>query len=357
MTGWDGARTKTCGGAITSPTCERRCTPFAERFALLVRCVRFAYLGFAGSPSTRSPSRLRWIWWVPPAMVACRVTLSRVARDVAVADRRFPRQPGHADQVAHQFGARLLERARGELHHRSGRRVAPGEHALLVAVASPLEDPLRADHAQSLAHDGVAARPATSAALSNCRRRRPPPDPPMYPDRSPPSVPCETPNRVDLAEHGAGVQSDAFEEHLVEVAAAGDVDQRSYGDACGGHRQDEHRDAGVGLGRVRIGPRQQQPELGIGWRTTTRPSARRRPTRRRRGPHACGATRGPNRRRARRTAGTTVRRRRSAAAGSAASVPRSRRRGSWPRRGACRCRADGATERRNDASSASTTLA
>ena len=74
----------------------------------------------------------------------------------------------------------------------------------------------------------------------------------------------DPPTEIDVAEHRTGVQSDTFEEHLVEVAAAGDVDQRSYGDPRAGHRQDEHRDTGVGLGRIRIGPRQEQPELGIG---------------------------------------------------------------------------------------------
>ncbi len=144
--------------------------------------------------------------------------------------------------------------------------MAAGEHAPLVAVARPLEDPFGADErGESLPHDGVVAPSGTRAAASSCRCRRPPPEPPMYPDRSPPSVPCETPHPLlTLAEDRVGIEPDRLQEHLVEVAAAGDVDQRPNGDA----RRVIGRMNIVmpvwGLGGVRIGPRQQQPELGIG---------------------------------------------------------------------------------------------
>ena len=170
----------------------------------------------------------------------------------------------------------------------------------------------------------------------------------MYPDRSPPSVPCETPHtEIDVAEHRAGVQPDGLEEHLVEVAAAGDVDQRPNGDAWAGHRQDEHRDAGVGLGRVRVGPRQEQPELGIGGVRRPDLLSVDDPLVAVADGTACATTRGRSRRRARRTADTIVRRRRSAAADNGASVPRCRRRASSARQGACRCRAGAATVRRS----------
>ena len=139
---------------------------------------------------------------------------------------------GSAD-LGDELGALLLERAGRELHHRAGRRVAPGERAADVSVAHPLEQALGDDDAHHLLADhrivdtprapsrgdhltatAPAARPAHVAGPFTAERAL-----------------GHTPTLVDLADHGVVAEPHAFEEHLVEVPSAGDVDERSHGDA------------------------------------------------------------------------------------------------------------------------------
>src|SRR6476620_3770869 len=163
----------------------------------------------------------------------CRLArhIEGMACDVTVWIRDVPRAPSDAHQVADQFGTGLFEGAGGHLHHRARRRVATGEHALLVPVSGPLEDSLSADERRDpLPDDGIAAPPGNFGGGDQLTM----PPPAAGAAHVPRPLAAEgalgdTPPLVQLSEDRAAVEPYGLQEHLVEVPAAGDVDQRPNG--------------------------------------------------------------------------------------------------------------------------------
>ena len=195
--------------------------------------------GSRGSPSSRSPMMVRWIWLVPPAMRPAGAASTPSASGPS-SRLRAPGDVGssHGD-VVEELGDR---RASSASRPRTPRDPAGDPGRWRRGPRHEGARPMRSTLRPTLPRPSTAA---SSPAIAASRRSREITEAPMCP-RSfvstampTPHPPWSGPSR-SVAGHG-----DVGEEHLVELGVAGHLAQRPHLDAGSAHVEQEERDAPV----------------------------------------------------------------------------------------------------------------
>ena len=216
--------------------------------------------GSLGMPSTRSAMMLRWIWSVPPPIevkYALRVRKFGVVRARVAASLQQARggQDGRLHPGASRAGSGTWPACRatgcGDDVPCSRSALARSEFSALSVRSAVGPGDVLAD-GRVAQHPGLRRASATRstsgldrAAVGRGRpRRRGPPRPSPTARRPGPSAAPASP-RSAAPSRFVGRDDRVGEEHLVELALAGDLPQRAHLDARLLHRQEEEADPAV----------------------------------------------------------------------------------------------------------------